>query len=161
MAQSWLFSRFIKMAEMLAFSVRLLVVRCLVFAAVHALMRPRGKAGGIKECAGHISAVRRARVRSRGQYWLNAPERAGRRWRWLGCAAGVRGRRASVAHQRANYFFPAQGGGAVRKGGAGLRVEVCLCYSGEKTVYWFWGVGRVLCGVNVNEDGARNKERRK
>ena len=32
-------------------------------------------------------------------------------------------------------FFPAQGGGAVRKGGAGLWVEVCLCYSGEKTVY--------------------------
>ena len=32
-------------------------------------------------------------------------------------------------------FFPAQGGGGARKGGAGLRVEVCLCYSGEKTVY--------------------------
>ena len=27
----------------------------------------------------------------------------------------------SVAHQRANYFFPAQGGGGARKGGAGLR----------------------------------------
>ena len=32
-------------------------------------------------------------------------------------------------------FFPAQGGDGARKGGAGLRVEVCLCYSGEKTVY--------------------------
>ena len=32
-------------------------------------------------------------------------------------------------------FFPAQGGGAVRKGGAGLRVELSLLHSGEKTVY--------------------------
>lgn len=55
--------------------------------------------------------------------------------RECGHAAGVRGRRASVAHQRANYFFQAQGGGGARKGGAGLSVEVCLCYSGEKTEY--------------------------
>ena len=41
--------------------------------------------------------------------------------RECGRAAGVRGRRASVAHQSANYFFPAQGGGGARKGGAGLR----------------------------------------
>ena len=32
-------------------------------------------------------------------------------------------------------FFPAQGGGGARKGGAGLRVELSFCYSGEKTVY--------------------------
>ena len=32
-------------------------------------------------------------------------------------------------------FFPAQGGGAVRKGGAGLRVELSLRHAGEKTVY--------------------------
>ena len=32
-------------------------------------------------------------------------------------------------------FFQRREGGAVRKGGAGLWVEVCLCYSGEKTVY--------------------------
>lgn len=32
-------------------------------------------------------------------------------------------------------FFQRKEGGAVRKGGAGLRVEVCLCYSGEKTEY--------------------------
>ena len=41
--------------------------------------------------------------------------------REYGRAARVRGSRASVAHQRANYFFPAQGGGGARKGGAGLR----------------------------------------
>ena len=28
---------------------------------------------------------------------------------------------AAVARQRGNYFFPAQGGGGARKGGAGLR----------------------------------------
>ena len=55
--------------------------------------------------------------------------------RECGRASGVRGRRASVAHQRANYFFPAQRGGAVRKGGAGLRVELSLLHSGEKTEY--------------------------
>ena len=44
-------------------------------------------------------------------------------------------RRAEVAHQRANYFFPAQGGGGARKGGGGLWVEVSLRHSGKKTVY--------------------------
>ena len=33
------------MAEMLAFEVRLLVVRCLAFVVVQALMRSRGNAG--------------------------------------------------------------------------------------------------------------------
>ena len=32
-------------------------------------------------------------------------------------------------------FFPAQGGGGARKGGAGLRVELSLRHAGEKTVY--------------------------
>lgn len=44
------------MAEMLAFLVRLLVVRCLAFVVVQALMRALGNAGGIKECAVHTSA---------------------------------------------------------------------------------------------------------
>ena len=62
-------------------------------------------------------------------------ERAGDEASARTIAAGVCGRRASVAHQRANYFFPAQGGGGARKGGAGLRVELSLLHSGEKTVY--------------------------
>ena len=69
----------------------------------------------------------RSFVRAVGRSVLNGYARAGRRSKAIklrrecGCAAGVRGRRASVAHQRANYFFPAQRGGGARKGGAGLR----------------------------------------
>ena len=32
-------------------------------------------------------------------------------------------------------FFQRKEGGAARKGGAGFRVELSFCYSGEKTVY--------------------------
>ena len=72
---------------------------------------------------GFAGAFVRAVVRAVSQSVLNDDAGAGRRsmatiW---GHAAGVRGRRASVAHQCGNYFFPAQGGGGARKGGAGLR----------------------------------------
>ena len=42
--------------------------------------------------------------------------------------------RVGCASARKLFFSSARWGGA-RKGGAGLRVEGCLCYSGEKTVY--------------------------
>ena len=42
--------------------------------------------------------------------------------------------RVGCASER-KLFFPAQGGGAVRKGGAGLRVELSLRHAGKKTVY--------------------------
>ena len=41
-----MFSRFIKMAEMLAYLVRLLVVRCLAFVVVQAETVARGSSGG-------------------------------------------------------------------------------------------------------------------
>ena len=58
-----------------------------------------------------------------------------------GHAAGVRGRRASVAHQRANYFFPAQGGGGARKGGRGLAVRGLSLLLGRKNGILILGRG--------------------
>ena len=60
------------MAETLGLSVRLLVVRYLVFVVVLALMMALSCSGGIKECAGHISALMRARVNAGARCVLQA-----------------------------------------------------------------------------------------
>ena len=54
-------------------------------------------------------------------YFISTLERRAVEGDEWGHAACVRARRASVAHQRLNYFFSAQRGGGARKGGAGLR----------------------------------------
>ena len=85
---------------------------CLVFVVVQALMRARGRLGGTEWIQSNAMKLRRE---------LSTPV-------FVAVARQLR-----ISAQI--IFFPAKGGGAVQKGGAGLRVEVCLCYSGKKTVY--------------------------
>ena len=55
------------MAEMLGLSVRLLVVRCLAFAVVQALMRARGNAGAKYVARYLMMTLERSFVRSFGR----------------------------------------------------------------------------------------------
>ena len=126
-------------------------MRCLAFAVVQALIRARGSSGAQYVARYLMMTLERSVVRSVARSVPNEYARAGSRSMVIKLrrelsAAGVRGRRelsppmfVAVARQSRIsaeiIFFQRKEGGAVRKGGAGLRVELSLRHSGEKTEY--------------------------
>lgn len=77
------------MAEMLAFLVRLLVVRCLAFEVVQAMIRARGNLGALRSTGAASSALKWERdsagafacAQYVARYLMMTPERAGGRTR--------------------------------------------------------------------------------